>query len=62
MFTDSGDQEVSIVAHSFGATLTDLCFKNMNPIEREQVAFVITVGGVHRGSPFANIWLERALL
>ena len=62
MFTDSGDQEVSIVAHSFGATLTDLCLKDMTTAERNQIAFVITIGGVHRGSPFANIWLDTKYL
>ncbi len=59
MYTDSGTQKVTIIAHSFGATLTDLCIKKYLPDKvDEKIEQVITIGGVHRGSPFANIWMD----
>jgi len=62
IYTDSGNEEVTIIAHSFGATLTDLCIHNMTTPERRKIKQVITIGGVHRGSPFANIWCDTKYL
>ncbi len=60
MFTDSEDQKVTIIAHSFGATLTDLCIQKYESIGiDDKIKQVITIGGVHRGSPFANIWCDN---
>jgi len=57
LHTDSLNQNVIIIAHSFGATLTDLCLHE-NPLLKNEIQQVITIGGVHRGSPFANLWCD----
>lgn len=54
---------VVVIAHSTGALIADLCLARYTASSfRNRVKALVAIGGVHRGSLFANIWCDMPTL
>lgn len=57
-YFDRDKKKVTIIAHSFGTSLTDFLIAKHKEDVKDYIERVITVGGVHRGSPWANLFAD----
>ena len=60
-YEDSNSQKVTIIAHSWGNIMCDLChefYRLTDNLFNEKVDKYISVGGPHSGSPVANIYKD----